>query len=103
MIKTIQDLKQCNKNYFTKENKRFFNDIEYRVLKARKTKTMYLITLTAKFSDMFDGIKKYVYTIKPITESGSILSFQSTSNSELKTFNNEFTSLNDVKQYLKGV
>ena len=37
MIKTIQDLKQCNKNYFTKENKKFFNDIEYKLLKAKKT------------------------------------------------------------------
>ena len=103
MINTIQGLKQCNKNYFTKENKRFFNDIEYKVLKAKKSKTMYLVTLTAKFSDMFDGIKKYVYTIKPITETGSILSFQFSDNGELKTFNNEFISLTDVKEYLKGV
>ena len=102
MIKTIQDLKKCNKNYFTKENKRFFNDIEYKVLKAKKSKTMHLITLTAKFSDMFDGIKKYVYTIKPITTTGSILSFQFSNNGLLKTFDNEFTSLTDVKEYLKG-
>jgi len=52
---------------------------------------------------MFDGIKKYVYTIKPITETGSILSFQFSNNGELKTFDNEFTSLTDVKEYLKGV
>ena len=103
MIKTIQDLKRVNNgsinaisSYFSKENKKLFNDIEYEVLQAKKSKIMYLVTLTTKFSDMFNGIKEYTYIIKKITDTG-IIQFSTT---ELY---NEFKSLKDVKQYLKGV
>jgi hypothetical protein len=99
MIKTIQDLKRVNNgsinaisSYFSKENKKFFNDIEYKVLQAKKSKIMYLVTLTTKFSDMFGGIKKASYVIKPISENGTIL---------MKALN--FNTLEDVKNYLKGI
>jgi hypothetical protein len=103
MIKTIQDLKRVNNgsinaisSYFSKENKKFFNDIEYKVLQAKKSKIMYLVTLTTKFSGMFGGIKEYTYIIKKITDKGSI-QFSTT---ELY---NEFKTLVDVKNYLQGV
>ena len=91
MIKTIQSLKRVNKSYFTPENKRFFNDINYRVLKGAKSKTRFLIQHTYQFSDMFDGIKKAVFVIKPITVDGKILETVET-----------LKELNQVKQYMKG-
>jgi hypothetical protein len=92
MVCTIQELKQVNKKWFTPENKRFFNDINYRVLKGAKSKTRFLIQHTYQFSDMFDGIKKAVFVVKPITTDGKILPTVET-----------LKELNQVKQYMKGV
>ena len=92
MIKTIQSLKRVNKSYFTPENKRFFQDINYKVLKGGKSKTRFLIQHTYQWSDMFDGIKKAVFVIKPITVDGKILETVET-----------LKELNQVKQYMKGV
>tara|TARA_R110002050_G_scaffold72912_1_gene157048 strand:- start:59 stop:373 length:315 start_codon:yes stop_codon:yes gene_type:complete len=99
MINTIQDLKRINNgslnaisSYFSKENKKFFNDISYSLLTHKITKVKYLITHTYKFSDMFDNIKKDSYVIKPILENGKI-SIDSL----------DFNTLEEVKNYLKGV
>ena len=91
MIKTIQSLKRLNKSYFTPENKRFFNDINYKVLTGGKSKTRFLIQHTYQFSDMFDGVKKAVFVVKPITVEGKILPTVET-----------LKELNQVKQYMKG-
>jgi hypothetical protein len=91
MIKTFQELKKVNQSYFTPENKRFFNDINYKVLTGKKTKTKFLIQHTYQWSDMFGGEKKAVFVIKPITTDGKILSTIET-----------LKELNQVKQYLKG-
>jgi len=91
MIKTIQELKEVNKKWFTSENKRFFQDINYKVLMGRKSKTRFLIQHTYQFSDMFDGIKKAVFVVKPITTEGKILPTVET-----------LKELNQVKQYMKG-
>jgi hypothetical protein len=92
MIKTFQELKQVNQSYFTPANKRFFNDINYKVLTGKKTKTRFLIQHTYQWSDMFDGVKKAVFVVKPITTEGKILPTIET-----------LKELNQVKQYLKGV
>ena len=92
MIKTFTKLKEVNPTYFTPENKRFFNDISYKVLMGVKSKTRFLIQHTYQFSDMFDGIKKDVFVIKPITTNGKILPSVET-----------LKELSQVKQYLKGV
>ena len=91
MIKTFQELKQVNKGYFSLANKRFFNDINYKILTGGKSKTKFLIQHTYQFSDMFDGVKKAVFVIKPITTEGKILSTVET-----------LKELFEVKQYLKG-
>jgi hypothetical protein len=91
MIKTFQELKKVNQSYFTPENKRFFNDINYKVLTGKKTKTRFLIQHTYQWSDMFDGIKKAVFVVKPITTEGKILPTVET-----------LKELNQVKQYMKG-
>ena len=91
MIKTIQSLKRVNKSYFTPENKRFFQDINYKVLTGRKSKTRFLIQHTYQWSDMFDGIKKAVFVVKPISTEGKILPTVET-----------LKELNQVKQYMKG-
>ena len=91
MIKTFQELKEVNQSYFTPENKRFFNDINYKVLMGGKSKTRFLIQHTYQFSDMFDGVKKAVFVVKPISVEGKILPTIET-----------LKELNQVKQYMKG-
>ena len=91
MIKTMQELKKVNKGYFSLANKRFFNDINYKVLTGGKSKTRFLIQHTYQWSDMFDGIKKPVFVVKPITAEGEILPTVET-----------LKELNQVKQYMKG-
>jgi len=91
MIKTFQQLKEVNKGYFSLANKRFFQDINYKVLMGGKSKTRFLIQHTYQWSDMFDGIKKAVFVIKPITVDGKILETVET-----------LKELNQVKQYMKG-
>jgi len=91
MIKTFQELKEVNQSYFTPENKRFFNDINYKVLTGRKSKTRFLILHTYQFSDMFGEEKKAVFVVKPITTEGKILPTVET-----------LKELNQVKQYMKG-
>ena len=91
MIKTIQSLKRVNKSYFTPENKRFFNDINYKVLMGGKSKTRFLIQHTYQYSDMFDGVKKAVFVVKPISAEGKILPTVET-----------LKELNQIKQYMKG-
>lgn len=90
MIKTLQQLKQVNPSWFTPENKKFFGDINYKLLTGSKSKNKFLIQRTNKFSDMFTGIKKAVYVIKPITIDGKILPSITT-----------VETLKKVKQYLK--
>ena len=91
MIKTIQSLKRVNKKWFTPENKRFFNDINYKVLMGGKSKTRFLILHTYQFSDMFGEEKKAVFVVKPISAEGKILPTVET-----------LKELNQVKQYMKG-
>ena len=91
MIKTIQDLKQINPIFFLPENKRFFNDIDYKLLTGKKTKTKFLIQHTYKWSDMFGNEKKAVYVVKPVTDKGVILESVA-----------EFKKLSEVKNFLKN-
>ena len=91
MIKTFKELKEVNQSYFTPENKRFFNDINYKVLTGGKSKTRFLIQHTYQFSDMFDGVKKAVFVVKPISVEGKILPTIET-----------LKELNQVKKYMKG-
>jgi|TARA_R100000482_G_scaffold124748_1_gene78811 hypothetical protein len=90
MIKSLQDLKKVNKLWFSPSNKKFFNDINYKLLTGGKSKNKFLIQHTYRFSDMFEGVKKAVYLIKPITIDGKILPSIQT-----------VETIEKVKQYLK--
>jgi len=91
MIKTITDLRKLNQNYFSRANKKYFQDISYRLLTSR-TKIKYLVTHTCKWSDMFGDPKKPCYVLKPISIDGKIGSL----------IDLEFKTLQQVKDYLKN-
>ena len=92
MIKTIEDLINANKGYFSEANKIFFNDIDYRLLTS-KTKQKYLVTQTFKFSNMFGEPKEIFFIVKPISNRGEIG----------VSIHEDFKSLSQVKNYLKEV
>tara|TARA_R100000329_G_scaffold143193_1_gene127079 strand:- start:1159 stop:1431 length:273 start_codon:yes stop_codon:yes gene_type:complete len=87
----MKQLREKNKKWFSPENKRFFGDINYKVLQSKKSKNSYLIQHTYKWSDMFDNEKKAVYVVKPVTDKGAILESVA-----------EFKKLSEVKNFLKN-
>jgi len=89
---TIADVKRANPLWFSKENRRFFGDVDYRVLRDRSEQA-YLVRGTYGWTDMFGEPKRLRYRLNPVTEEGNILSLM----------NGEFKSLGDVKEWLRGV
>jgi len=87
----MKQLREKHKSYFSPENKKFFNDINYRVLQSKKSKTNYLIQHTYQWSDMFGNEKKAIYVVKPVTNKGDILESVA-----------EFKELSEVKNFLKN-
>ena len=69
---TLTELKNNNKQWFSKVNQKFFNDIRYYVLKNKQTNTYFLVRLTYKFSEMFDRPRKYEYVINKITKENTV-------------------------------
>ena len=87
---TLSDVKASNPTWFATGNKRFFNDIDYRILQGRETKQPYLIQHTYGFSDMFGKPKRAHYRIRPINDDLSLGSLQ----------DQEFADLDNVKEWL---
>ena len=69
---TLTELKNNNKQWFSKVNQKFFNDIRYYVSKNKQTNTYFLVRLTYKFSEMFDRPRKYEYVINKITKENTV-------------------------------
>ncbi len=62
---TMSDLRSALPKWFSPENKRFFGDVSYKVLKGQ-SKKLYLIRSTYAWSDMFGQPKTLHYRINPI-------------------------------------
>ena len=89
---TLSDVKASNPTWFNAGNKRFFNDIDYRVLQDKTTKQSYLIQHTYGFSDMLGKPKRAHYRIRPINSDLSLGSLQ----------DQEFSDIDDVKEWLRS-
>ena len=78
---TLAELREISPIWFSKGAKRFSQDVYYKVRIGMKSKKPYLIRLTAGFSDMFTGKKRYHFRINEIEENGKIgelLDYQTT-------------------------
>lgn len=92
MYATLTAVRQAQPDWFSRGNKRFFGDVNYRVLYSRNSGP-YLIRLTAQWSDMFGQPKTYRYRINKLNEDltiGGLLDV-------------EFHDLRLVKSYLKTI
>ena len=90
MTVSIAQVRDANAVWFSRENRRFFGDISYKVLHD-KTKKAYLVRRTYGFSDMFGNPKVAHYRVNPLGQNLEILTL-------LDEF---FESLTEVKQALK--
>ena len=88
---TLSEVKRANDGWFSRGNKKFFNDIAYRILHG-KDGAPYLVRSTYQWSDMFGGAKTVCWRINPLSSELKILSL----------VNTEFKSLDDVKEWIKG-
>ena len=88
---TLSDVKQANDSWFSPKNKRFFGDIDYRVLHGKEGET-YLVRSTYQWSDMFGRPKTICWRINLLSDELKILPLVDT----------VFKSLDSVKDWLRS-
>ena len=63
---TIAQVMAANPNWFSRDNKRFFGDLSYKVLHGKVSHTPFLVRKTNAWTDMFDGLKKPHFVVNAI-------------------------------------
>ena len=86
----LSELRAHNERWFSRKNRKFFGDIDYRIIHG-KDKKPYLVRYTSGFSDMFGRTKQYFYVINPVEDKYKIASM----------LDEKFISLEDVKEFIK--
>ena len=64
----LRQIRAANGQWFSRGNKRFFGDAEYRGYYSKKTGKAYLVRSTYAWSDMFDQPKRLHYRINNINQ-----------------------------------
>lgn len=88
---TMQAVREANEMWFSPKNKKFFQDVSYRVLHSSSGQP-YLVRSTYAWSDMFGGQKRLHWRINAIDRDlkiGTLLK-------------KEFATLEDVKEWLQS-
>jgi len=88
---TLSELKQHNPQWFERGNKKFFGDVSYRVLHD-KEHNAFLVRSTYQWSEAFGLPKILRWRVNPISPDYKIMPL----------LDRSFTSLESVKEYLKG-
>lgn len=92
----MADVRAANPTWFSRSYRRFFGDCSYKLLTA-KNGQKYLVRLSAAWSDMFDGVKKYRYYLNPIKPDLSIDCLVESEGGLPKAFRD----LDEVKEWLR--
>ena len=88
----IQQIKEHNPHWFTPENKRFFNDVEYRGLYGKKTHKPYLVRSTTAWTDMFGNPPRLHWKINIVNP--ETLDIEN-------LLDQEFATYEDVKEWME--
>ncbi len=64
----LRQIKEANSQWFSRSNKRFFNDVSYRAYYGKKTGQTYLVRSTYAWTDMFDRPRVLHYRINLINQ-----------------------------------
>ena len=91
MKPVMTQIRAANPQWFSRSNKRFFGDINYRLLYGKTTGERYLVRLTNAWSDMFSGVKKAHYRINTINDDLTIG----------KLLDEQFADMDSVRGWLK--
>jgi hypothetical protein len=89
---TISQVRTANPRWFDYGNKQFFNDISYRLLRA-KSGQHYVVRNTYKWSDMFGRPKQEIWVVNPVDP--NTLKIQG-------NIDIDFRQLSDVKEWLRS-
>lgn len=63
---TLTEVKARQPEWFSKSNKKFFNDVSYKVLHGKASGKPYLVRSTYAWTDMFGANKTLHYRINPL-------------------------------------
>jgi hypothetical protein len=58
---TMSEVRAAQPNWFSRENRRFFNDVSYKLLHGKVSRKPYLVRATYQWSDMFGQPKTLRY------------------------------------------
>lgn len=87
----MRKIRQANPNWFSEENRRFFNDVAYMAYYGKTTGKAYLVRSTYAWTDMF-GKKHLHYRINNLDQDtlkvGSLIS-------------HEFETIGEIKEWLE--
>lgn len=89
---TLKDVKKRQPDWFSPSNKKFFGDVDYKVMKGGKTNSPFLVRSTYAWTDMFGNDRKLHYRINTINQDDSIGFL----------FDDVFDDMEDVKNWLRG-
>jgi len=88
---TLSQVKAAQPEWFSRKNKRFFGDINYRVLHGKTSGEPFLVRLTNAWTDMFRQPKKRHYRVNGLRDDLTIAPL----------INDIFADLWAVKRWLK--
>ena len=95
---TMSDVRFANESWFSRSNKRFFGDLDYRLLTGKTSKNKFLVRASNGWTDMFGQPKSVFYAINPIDpETLKIESMLTDTSGQ----NVRFLSLESVKEFLR--
>ena len=64
----LRDIKAAQPDWFSRGNKRFFDDVSYKAYYSKKTGTAYLVRSTYAWSDMFGRPRVLHYRINNLNQ-----------------------------------
>lgn len=92
MTTTLAQVRAAQPEWFSRANKRIFNDCSYKVLHGKASKKPYLIRLTYMWSDMFGRAKTLCYRVNPLDANLLIRPMVPT----------EFRNIEEVRDWLRS-
>lgn len=90
MSTKLSDVRVAQPEWFSRENKKFFGDISYKVLHGKKSKKPFLVRLTKAWTGSFGGKEQLHYRINPLNDTLDIQPL----------IDEIFISIDDVKDWL---
>jgi len=88
----LSQVKEAQQDWFSRKNKKFFGDVDYRVLHGKATGNAFLVRSTYRWSDMFGQDKKLVWKINELDQDTCKIR---------SLIDKDFRDIDSVKDWLK--